>query len=84
MRLLYLLGASALLLALVGCAAPPSVPYSPAPRAQLDPLPADLKPTAEERSLCQTLLQRFSAPPQALLDLCESSTNPTPVTSAAE
>lgn len=59
-------------LALTACAAQP-VPYSPAPRPQIDPLPADLQLTEAERTLCRRLLLTFSATEQQLQDSCGST-----------
>lgn len=75
---------AAILLALTGCAAQQGQ-YQPAPRPQLDPLPADLRLTSTDRALCQRLLLMFSASPQTLRDSCgdtsaskSGSTNVTP------
>ncbi len=60
---------AACLLALTACAAPPGQ-YQPAPRPSIDPLPADLRLTQNDRGLCQRLLLIFSASPATLLDSC--------------
>jgi len=56
-------------LALTACAAPQGQ-YQPAPRPTIDPLPADLRLTEQDRQLCRRLLLRFSATEQQLLDSC--------------
>ena len=61
-------------LALTACAAPQQIPYSPAPRPKIDPLPARLQLTEADRTLCRKLLQTFSASPQTLRDLCGDTT----------
>lgn len=60
---------AACLLVLTACAAPQGQ-YQPAPRPQMDPLPADLRLTDEDRNLCRKLLLTFSASPAALQDSC--------------
>ena len=60
-------------LALTGCAAQP-VPYSPAPRPKIDPLPPALQLTDKDRMLCRKLLRTFSASPQTLQDSCGDTT----------
>ncbi|RZA34392.1 MAG: hypothetical protein EOP92_15945 [Lysobacteraceae bacterium] len=54
---------------LIGCAAQQGH-YQPPPRPMIDPLPPDLMLTSKDRSLCQSLLQRFSATQQTLRDSC--------------
>ena len=61
-------------LALTACAAQRPAPYSPPPRPQIDPLPADLQLTEAERTLCRRLLLTFSATEQQLQDSCGSTT----------
>lgn len=77
-RTLKLLSA-ACALALTACAAQQPVPYSPAPRPVIDPLPPDLQLTEKDRNLCLRLLQRFSATPQTL----QASCGDMPVSSSA-
>ena len=55
-------------LALTACAAPAA--YQPAPRPMIDPLPAELRLTEQDRQLCRRLLLRFSATEQQLQDSC--------------
>lgn len=59
-------------LALTACAAP--APYQPPPRPVIDPLPADLQPTSQDRQLCRKLLLIFSASPATLQDSCGDTT----------
>ncbi len=56
-------------LAMTGCAAQQGQ-YQPPRRPVIDPLPADLRLTAQDRALCQRLLLIFSASPQTLADSC--------------
>lgn len=56
-------------LALTACAAPQGQ-YQPAPRPTIDPLPADLRLTDQDRQLCRRLLLKFSATEQQLQDSC--------------
>jgi len=69
------------LLAATACAAP-QLPYQPAPRPVIDPLPADLRLTDKDRQLCRRLLSRFSPTEQTLQESCDdisaSSTGSTP------
>lgn len=57
-------------LALTACAAPQPAQYQPAPRPAIDPLPADLQLTAQDRNLCRKLLLTFSATEQQLQASC--------------
>lgn len=57
-------------LALTACAAPQPAQYQPAPRPVIDPLPAELQLTYQDRNLCRKLLLTFSATPQQLQDSC--------------
>ncbi len=57
-------------LALTACAAQPQGQYRPPPRPTIDPLPADLRLTDQDRSLCRRLLLKFSATEQQLRDSC--------------
>ena len=56
-------------LALTACAAPQGQ-YQPAPCPVIDPLPADLRLTEQDRQLCRRLLLKFSATEQQLQDSC--------------
>jgi len=58
---------------LTGCAAPQGQ-YQPAPRPAIDPLPPHLTLTEKDRSLCRTLLLKFSPTEQTLLESCGSTT----------
>jgi hypothetical protein len=57
-------------MALTACAAQQPAQYQPAARPQIDPLPADLQLTYQDRNLCRKLLLTFSATPQQLQDSC--------------
>lgn len=70
-------------LVLTACVAPQPVPYKPAPRPQIDPLPQELRLTSLERQLCQRWLAIFSASPQTQADSCGSSKKSPPDTTPA-
>lgn len=72
------------LLVLTGCAAQRPVPYSLPPRPQLDPLPPSLELTPEDRTLCQRLLQTFSATEQQLQASCHDTTELLSASKSAE
>lgn len=57
-------------LALTACAAQPQGQYQAPPRPTIDPLPADLRLTEQDRQLCRRLLLKFSATEQQLQDSC--------------
>lgn len=57
-------------LALTACAAQRQGQYQAPPRPTIDPLPADLRLTDQDRSLCRRLLLTFSATEQQLRDSC--------------
>lgn len=73
MHRISLMLSAACALALTGCAAPQQIPYSPAPRPKIDPLPPALQLTEKDRTLCRKLLQTFSASPQTLRDSCDDT-----------
>lgn len=70
-------------LALTACSAPRSVPYSPPPRPQIDPLPPDLQLTEAERTLCRRLLLTFSATERQLQDSCGNTSDSPNASNAA-
>lgn len=59
-------------LVLTACAAPQGQ-YQAPPRPVIDPLPGDLRLTAQDRNLCRRLLLKFSATEQQLQDSCGDS-----------
>ena len=73
MHRISLMLSAACALALTGCAAPQQIPYSPAPRPKIDPLPAALQLTEADRTLCRRLLQTFSATEQQLQASCHDT-----------
>ena len=73
MHRISLMLSAACALALTGCAAQQPVPYSPAPRPQIDPLPARLQLTEADRTLCRRLLLTFSATEQQLQASCHDT-----------
>ena len=72
MKLLPMLSA-ACALALTACAAQQPAPYTTPPRSQLDLLPADLRLTNLERTLCQRWLLTFSASRETVQSSCGST-----------
>lgn len=78
-----LLPSAALCLVLTACAAPVPAPYQTPPRPQMDPLPADLRLTGLERTLCQRWLSMFSASPQTLADSCGNTSGSSSDTTSA-
>ena len=61
-------------LALTACAAQQPAPYQPPPRPVIDPLPARLQLTEQDRTLCRRLLLTFSATEQQLQASCGNTT----------